>query len=195
MPDVLAAYFEMLASPGLSPNGMSQFEGGSADTLEHISMVMCAMQEGLMQSVAPRPGEQEIIRVFPAWPKAWDTSFRLLARGGFEVTSAREAGRVLFVEIASRRGETCFLRNPWGKPCTVDQSGARPRLLSGELLRFATSPGGTLPHLRGRCRATGIHKSDRPTRPRSDFLGVDAEQRSAADGFGGSGRGDLGSAG
>ena len=88
-----------------------------------------------------RPGGPEIISVFPAWPKKWDASFQLLARGGFLVTAATRSGQTEFVEIQSRRGETCRLRNPWDGPCQVTEIGGSAKEQSGEILRFDTRPG------------------------------------------------------
>jgi hypothetical protein len=95
----------------------------------------------LVQNVPPRPGEPEVIHVFPACPKHWQASFRLLARGGFLVSSAAREGEVLLVEIGSRRGETCRLRNPWGRPCDVTERDGEAQFLSGDVLQFDTKPG------------------------------------------------------
>lgn len=65
-----------------------------------------------------------------------------LARGGFEVTSAREGGRVHFIEIASGRGETCRVLSPWSKPCVIEGIGGPSRTLSEELLHFETRADG-----------------------------------------------------
>ena len=99
------------------------------------------MQEGLLQSVSPRPGQPEIISVFPAWPKQWDASFRLLARGSFLVTSSVKSGQVEFIEVESRLGETCRLRNPWGRDCVVKEIGGSTKEFSGDILRFETQRG------------------------------------------------------
>ena len=107
-------------------------------SIEHSGLISTSLQEGLLQSVSARPGGPEIISVFPAWPKQWEASFRLLARGGFLVTSAMRGGKAEFVEIESRLGETCRLRNPWGKPCRVTEIGGQTQSFDGELLRFDT---------------------------------------------------------
>ena len=125
-------------------NGFSLFEGATAHSVEHLGLLTMILQEALLQSVAPRPGEAEVIRVFPAWPRDWDAGFRLLARGGFLVTAAIRNGEVQAVEIESLRGEDCRLRNPWGRPCRVEASGGQPcesRITSGGLVCFATTPG------------------------------------------------------
>jgi hypothetical protein len=138
LPRVLERYDAAFAS---LPNGMSLFEGPTAASVEHLGLLTTTLQEALMQSVSPRPGEPEITCVFPAWPLAWDASFRLLARGGFLVSSEVKKGRVQFVEIASRCGEECRLRNPWRGICVVNEINGGGRELTGELLQFQTAAG------------------------------------------------------
>lgn len=141
LPAVLSAYCAALA-PFLT-NGPSLFEGGIQSMgVEHSGQLAMLMQEGLLQSVSPRPGEPEVISVFPAWPKAWEASFSLLARGGFMVTSAFRNQQVEFVEIESRLGETCRLRNPWGKACLIRTTGGPAIRADGPILSFATRRGG-----------------------------------------------------
>jgi hypothetical protein len=138
LPAVLDRYYAAFAP---LPNGMSLFEGPTAPSVEHLGLLTTTLQDALMQSVAARPGEREIIRVFPAWPQAWDASFRLLARGGFLVSSEIQHGKVAFVEIESRRGEECRLRNPWGGTCAVSEVDGPDRMYADELLRFETTAG------------------------------------------------------
>ena len=123
LPALLAAHYSMYR-PFLA-NGLSCFEQGIQSMgLEPSGMAAGTLQQGLMQSVSPRPGEPEVIRVFPAWPQEWEASFRLLARGGFLVTAAIRKGEVELVEIESRLGEECRLRNPWGGTCLLTVVGA-----------------------------------------------------------------------
>ena len=133
LPVILAAYYS--AFNPLS-NGMSLFEGPTEPSIEIPGLITTTLQEGLLQSVSPHPGESEIISVFPAWPMKWEASFRLLARGGFLVTASVRNGEVEFVEIESRRGEPCRLRNPWKKPCLVTEIGGAAQELSGDILCF-----------------------------------------------------------
>ncbi len=130
------------------PNGFSLFEqitpGHQAHSIEHLGLLTMTVQEALLQSVAPRPGEPEVISVFPAWPRAWDAEFRLFARGGFVVTAAIRSGEVQTVEILSRRGEECRIRNPWPRPCRVTTSQGKPvphSVDDGGLLVFQTERG------------------------------------------------------
>lgn len=145
LPAILARYREAFAPLG---NGFSLFEqvtpGHQAHSIEHLGLLTMVLQEALLQSVAPRPGELEVIRVFPAWPRAWDASFRLLARGGFLVSAAMRAGEVAAIEVESRRGEECRIRSPWSEPCRVE-SGEGTRfdgVISDDgLVRFPTRAG------------------------------------------------------
>lgn len=123
------------------PNGMSLFEGPTAASVEHLGLLTTTLQEALLQSVSPRPGDPEVIRVFPAWPTNWNASFRLLARGGFLVSSKIETGAVHFVEIESRLGEECRLRNPWDRSCIVQEIGGPSQVLENDMLCFPTKRG------------------------------------------------------
>jgi hypothetical protein len=122
-------------------NGMSLFEGPTAASVEHLGLLTTTLQDALLQSVSPRPGEPEVIRVFPAWPTNWNASFRLLARSGFLVSSKIETGAVHFVEIESRLGEECRLRNPWDRSCIVQEVGGPSQVLENDLLCFPTKRG------------------------------------------------------
>jgi len=138
LPTVLRGYYDAF-SP--MKNGMSMFEGENAQSIEHLGILTMTIQEGLVQAVSPRPGEPEVIRVFPAWPDEWDATFRLLARGGFLVTSSIRNGEVEFVEVESRLGERCRLRNPWGDTCVVTEAGGSAHELKGSVISFDTRKG------------------------------------------------------
>ena len=138
LPEVLARY-DAAFSP--MANGMSRFEGHQAMSVEPLGIITTALQEGLLQSVSRRPGELEAIRVFAAWPRRWDASFRLLARGGFVVRSSISTGRVEFVEIESRLGGTCRVRLPWEAYRFEGQAEGEVRCRGG-LVEFETRRGG-----------------------------------------------------
>lgn len=127
------------------PNGFSLFEGPTAHSIEHLGLLTMTLQEALLQSVSPQPGRPEVINVFPAWPKTWDASFRLLARGGFLVSATVRSGQIGPIEIESRLGEECRLRNPWPNPCRVETSNGRcckNVRVTDEVVRFPTHLGG-----------------------------------------------------
>lgn len=126
------------------PNGFSLFEqvtpGYQAHSIEHLGLLTMILQEALLQSLSPRPGEPEIIRVFPAWPPEWDAEFRLVARGGFLISAVIRGGVIGEVGILSRRGETCRIRNPWGGACVLRDTEGGDQILNGDVLVFETRP-------------------------------------------------------
>ncbi|WP_420077616.1 MerR family transcriptional regulator [Streptomyces sp. JL3001] len=89
------------------PNGMTDNTNG---VFEYLGVHLAALNESLLQSCNDK------IRVFPAAPS--DSSFvgrfTLLAKGGFTVSSEREAGEVKYVGIKSLYGNTTRVVNPWG---------------------------------------------------------------------------------
>lgn len=57
------------------------------------------------------------------------------------VTAAVDNGEVAFVELESRLGETCQMRNPWPGACRVIELEGDTHELDGEILRFDTKRG------------------------------------------------------
>lgn len=103
-----------------------------------------ALQQALNQSNAPLPGEAAVIRVFPAWPRAWDAKYKLLAKGGFLVSSSMVSGEIEYVEIESGLGGECRIRNPWDAAVDLYRDSLKAETLEGEensLLRFETRAG------------------------------------------------------
>jgi len=128
-------------------NGFSFFEQGTpgyqAHSIEHLGLLTMILQEALLQSVSPRPGEPEIISVFPAWPLEWDAEFKLLARGGFLVSAGIRGGEIKAVTIESRRGERCALRNCWGTQRVLVESDCTTLEAEGDIIAFDTMRGKT----------------------------------------------------
>lgn len=116
-------------------------------TMEGLGYSAHHTQLALMQSVAAGPGLDPVIRVFPAWPTEWEASFKLAARRGFIVSSAMKGGKIRFVEIISKLGEVCRIRNPWVKEqvslfiVNGEQKWKKQTSFSASLLEFDTSPG------------------------------------------------------
>jgi hypothetical protein len=128
--------------PAVLMNRMTLREGPGAIGVERLGRMSEALQEALLQSNPPRPGGDPIVHVFSAWPKEWDASFSLSARGGFSVTSSFRQGRVEFVEIESRAGNACRLRNPWGAQAVALYRDGKPaETLRQSLLQFETRQG------------------------------------------------------
>lgn len=138
LPAILSRYYSAFAP---LPNGMSLFEGATAHSTEHLGLLSSTVQEGLLQSLSPKPGQPDIISVFPAWPKKWNARFRLLARGGFLVTSSINPDGVGSVNIYSRRGEKCRFRNYWKRECEVEEIGGPIKKMNGDILVFNTRRG------------------------------------------------------
>jgi len=124
-------------------NRFANWEGPQAMTVEDIGMTVDALHLALCQAVPPAPGEDTIIHVFAAWPRAWDAAFTLLCRGGFLVTSSMRNGEIEFVEIHSQAGARCRLRNPWPKKgLTIYRNGKAWKEMDGSsLVKFATVKG------------------------------------------------------
>jgi hypothetical protein len=92
--------------------------------------------------LATTPGGDPVIHLFPAWPKEWDASYRLLARSAFVVAASMRNGAIERVELESLAGSECRLRNPWGnREIVLRRDGRQAERLSGALVRFATRRG------------------------------------------------------
>jgi hypothetical protein len=134
-----------LNSPDRAPvmaNRMDQREGRQTTSAQRLGRAADVLHNALVQSVGAGPAAEPVIRVFPAWPAAWDAAFTLLCRGGFLVTSSMRGGAIEFVAVKSQVGGECRVRNPWGEGDAMLYRGdAEPENLNGSLLRFATRPG------------------------------------------------------
>jgi len=142
-------------TPALA-NRMTLREGAQTTGLQRIGRAADALHLALCQAVPAGPGGEPVIRVFPAWPRQWDASYTLLARGAFLVSSSMGDGRIEFVQIQSIAGGECRLRNPWPrKEVTLYRNGTQAESLSGSLLRFSTMAGETV---------TVVIKGNKPSR-------------------------------
>jgi hypothetical protein len=123
-------------------NRMTLREGPQALDAQRLGRAAEALQLALLQSFAPVPAGEPVIRLFAAWPGDWDADFTLRARGGFIVRSSIRGGQVGVVELRSTARATARLRNPWGgAPVTLFRNGQRWRRAEGTLLTFETVPG------------------------------------------------------
>jgi len=131
-----------LTQAGVLPNRLTLREGVQAIGAQRLGRAAEALQLALLQSMPPRPAGEPVIHLFPAWPKHWDATFRLAARRGFLVTASIRQGSVRFVEIESRLGQHCRLRNPWpGREVSLYRNGQPAESLKGSLLEFRTQRG------------------------------------------------------
>jgi alpha-L-fucosidase 2 len=88
-------------------------------TLEGNFLAAQAVHEMLLQSWSASPGvvDSEVIRVFPAVPKAWaDASFDdLRAEGGHRVSARREGGTTVWVRVTAGRDGVIRIRDAFGR--------------------------------------------------------------------------------
>lgn len=121
------------------PNRMDLREGFQATSVQRLGRAAEALQNALCQSVPPRPGQQTIIRIFPAWPPEWNAHFKLLCRGGFLVSASMQNGIVESVDIESQAGSLCNIRNPWPKQeVIVYRNNKKWKTFKDDLLVFST---------------------------------------------------------
>lgn len=113
-------------------------EGPGAIDAEHIGGLTAGIHATMLNS-RPDATTEEPISLFNRWPKDWDAAFRLLARGGFVVSSAQQDGAIPLVEIESGVGGTCRLVNPWPQDVDVYRNGRKVESLSGETLEVQTT--------------------------------------------------------
>jgi hypothetical protein len=127
---------------GVMRNRLTLREGHQAMDAQSLGRACEALHLALLQSNPPAPGEPPILRLFPAWPREWDASFRLLARGAFVVSGWMQRGKAGPVGLESLAGAECRLRNPWGESAVaLYRDGRRAETLRGPLLVFATGKG------------------------------------------------------
>lgn len=104
-----------------------------------------AIQQALNQSLSAQPGDDiSVIRVFPAWPESWDAKYKLLAKGGFLVSSSIKSGDIEYIEIESSLGETCYIRNPWDSAIVLYRNGVESETIRSsmnKLVKFETEAG------------------------------------------------------
>jgi hypothetical protein len=83
-----------------------------------------------------------LIRVFPAWPKGWQSEFTLAAEGGFLVSSRVSTnGEIPEIRIRSQLGGACTVVNPWpGDAMLRTQQGTRTLTQTNRFV-VATKPG------------------------------------------------------
>jgi hypothetical protein len=100
-------------------------EGPGAIDAEHIAGLSSGIHATLLASAPESVTDQEPISIFNRWPKDWDAAFRLLARGGFVISSAQRGGKIPLAEVVSQLGGPCRLANPWGRAEVTLYRGGR----------------------------------------------------------------------
>ena len=90
-------------------------------------------------------GHQNVLRVFPVWPRNLDAHFtKLRIEGAFLVTSELNNGLISFVHIISEKGRTLTVENPWpNKSIRIQQNGFS-KIRQGHRLVIETTSGDQL---------------------------------------------------
>jgi hypothetical protein len=119
------------------PNGFTNNTNG---VFEYWGVHLSAMNESLFHSWNDK------LRAFPALPNdaGFVGRFTLAAKGGFLVSSEREAGEVKYVGVKSLLGNQATLVNPWGTEQVQVRTAAGTSVLmsSNAELTFPTTANG-----------------------------------------------------
>jgi hypothetical protein len=104
-PVVILDQLRRLVTQDMGPNG---FVRGNPHAVENCSIVPNTINEMLCM------GHQNVLRVFPVWPRENDARFgNLRAQGAFLVSSELSGGQVQYVQLLSEQGRQCTIENPW----------------------------------------------------------------------------------
>ena len=98
-----------------------------------------AIMECLIGCCPKRDNKSEsVIYIAPAWDMKYDAKFMLSARGGFDVCCEIKDGKVRAVEIYSKCGKKCIVKNNFGKPVEVEFPNGESKSFDGEYIEFET---------------------------------------------------------
>jgi hypothetical protein len=161
MVHILSTQYGVFSTYGVFPNLLfNQLDYYSA---EGYGTFAEALQQALHQSLSPTPVADPVIRVFPAWPKAWDAKYKLLAKDGFLVSSSIQSGDIQYVEIESQLGESARIRNPWDSDVVLYRNGRKAETLiapENGLLKFKTDKGENIVMVRSGTTPNQYRSSD-----------------------------------
>ena len=117
------------------PNG---FQYDNPHGIENLSTVPNTINEMMCM------GHQDIVRIFPVWPRSMDASFHgIRVEGAFLVSSSMKDGQVGEVTIVSEKGRELKLLNPWkGREVKIKGPGAEKSNVQGEFICMKTEAGG-----------------------------------------------------
>lgn len=118
------------------PNG---FQLNNPHGIENLSTVPNTINEMLCM------GHQDVVRIFPVWPRDKDARFdRIRVEGAFLVSSELKDGEVTTLTIHSERGRDLTLLNPWlGRKVDIRNDHGTTTAGEGDLIRIPTQPGAT----------------------------------------------------
>jgi hypothetical protein len=121
------------------PNRMDLREGEQTTSLQRLGRAAEALHYALCQSTPSTPGQQSVIRLFPAWPDEWEAEFSLLWRDGFIVSSLIHEGVIKYADILSRNGKECSIKNPWpSQEVQIYRNGKRSKKQKGDIIIVST---------------------------------------------------------
>ncbi|HTA91300.1 MAG TPA: carbohydrate-binding domain-containing protein [Polyangiaceae bacterium] len=150
--DTMAGMKTMLQRYQSYPNGGTNNTNG---VFEFLGVNVIALNEALLQSYNDK------IRVFPALPSdnAFVSRFTLLAKGGFLVSSEKEANDIKYVGIKSVLGNPIKVINPWGT------SAVNVRQMSDNSVLSTSSAG----EIDFNTTAGGIYVIERQSKPFASY--------------------------
>jgi hypothetical protein len=119
-------------------------EGPGAIDAEHLGGLAFGIHQSLLTSTVNETLTASTIEVFPAWPKDWSVSFKLLARGGTTVLAEQQDGRITGVMLEPTLPVTIAFKNPWAPARVKLERAGVGETLSGETLTIVTKPGETI---------------------------------------------------
>lgn len=129
-PEVIYAKLHEFVATQYRPNGMRDNKHGMekvATIPNTVNLMLCSVH-------------QDVMRLFPAWPRPVDARFANLRQfGAFLVTSELKGGEVRYVNLHSEKGRPCTMVNPWpGRRVTVTRGDGGTETLSGARFTLAT---------------------------------------------------------
>ena len=85
----------------------------------------------------------DILRLFPCWPKRPASFTRLRTKGAFIVSAVYNGTEVISLDLLSEKGNTCRIQNPWpGHEVEVLANNVPQAVtVNGKLFSFSTAPG------------------------------------------------------
>ena len=117
------------------PNG---FQYNNPHGIETLSTVPNTINEMMCM------GHQDIVRIFPVWPRSMDASFHdIRVEGAFLVSASMKDGQIGEVTLVSEKGRDLTLLNPWkGREVKIKGPGAEKSNVQGEFICMKTEAGG-----------------------------------------------------
>lgn len=79
---------------------------------------------------------ESVIYIAPAWDMKYDAKFMLSARSGFDVCCEIKDGKVRTVEIYSKCGKKCIVKNNFGKAIKVEFPNGETKNFDGEYIEL-----------------------------------------------------------